>query len=80
MYIKFSKEQKDELIGRIRQYFSDERGEEIGDLAAENILSFITKEVGPFYYNQALRDAQKTVDERMAAIEEDLLSLRRPTD
>ncbi|HEX7064831.1 MAG TPA: DUF2164 domain-containing protein [Bacillales bacterium] len=80
MYIQFPKEQKEQIKDRLRQYFLDERGEEMGDLAAENLLSFITKEIGPVYYNQALRDAQKAVDERIANIEEDLLSMKRPIE
>ncbi|HEU5140624.1 MAG TPA: DUF2164 domain-containing protein [Bacillales bacterium] len=80
MYIQFPKEQKEKIKDRIRQYFLDERGEEIGDLAAENLLDFITKEIGPVYYNQALNDAQKAVDERMANMEEDLLSMKRPIE
>lgn len=78
MYIQFPKERKDQLIGRIQQYFADERSEDIGNLGAENFLDFITKEIGPYYYNQALRDAQSAVDQSMTAIEEDLLSLQRP--
>lgn len=80
MYVKFTKEQKDRMISRTQEFFANERGEDIGELAAENFLHFITKEIGPFYYNQALRDAQKAVDQRMLAIEEDLLSLERPTE
>ncbi|HET7657723.1 MAG TPA: DUF2164 domain-containing protein [Bacillales bacterium] len=78
--MKFPKEQKDQILVRIQQYFSVERGEEIGQLAAENLLHFITKEIGPYFYNQALRDAQRAVDLRMADIEEDLISLEHPSE
>lgn len=80
MYIQFSKEQKDEILSRIQEFFSNEREENIGELAAENVLYFITNEIGSFYYNQALKDAQKAIDQRTMAMEEDLLSLKRPTD
>lgn len=80
MPTKLPKEQKDQVLIRIQQYFSNERGEEIGQLAAENLLHFITKEIGPFFYNQAIRDAQATVDLRMSDIEEDLISLERPIE
>lgn len=79
MHVKFPKEQKDQVLIRIQQYFSSERGEEIGELAAENLLHFITKELGPFFYNQAIHDAQSAVQLRMSDIEEDLLSLEHPS-
>ncbi|HET7577745.1 MAG TPA: DUF2164 domain-containing protein [Bacillales bacterium] len=80
MYGKFPKEKKDRILVRIQQYFLEERDETIGDLAAENFLHFITEEIGPFYYNQGLQDAGQAFEERTEAIEEDLLSLHRPTD
>lgn len=38
MYIRLPKENKDQLKEELKEYFYYERSEEIGDLAAENIL------------------------------------------
>lgn len=58
MAISLSDETKEALVGAIKAYFLEERGEEIGDLQASLFLDFIVQEVGPSIYNQAIRDAQ----------------------
>lgn len=80
MYLKFPKEQRDQIIAQLKDFFYNERDEEIGDLAAENFLHFVTKNIGPHYYNQGIKDAARTVEEKSASLEEDLHSLERPID
>lgn len=77
MYIKLTKEVKESLIDKIQTYFLDERSEEMGRLAAENVLHFFIEEISPAIYNQAIEDAKYMVDQRLSGIEEDLDSLRR---
>lgn len=76
--IKLSREEKEMLVERVREYFENERSEEIGHLAAESILDFMMKELTPFVYNQAIFDARRIVAERMTSIEDDLYALERP--
>lgn len=71
--IKISKEKKEEFIKVIKAYFEKERDEEIGDLAASIFLDFITKEIGPEFYNQGVLDSYKYINERT----EDLLSIQK---
>lgn len=78
MVIKFPKEQKARIIPLIQNYFEDERGEKIGNLAAEFLLDFFVKEIGPFIYNQAISDAQAYLRLRMADIEDGLYELGKP--
>lgn len=78
MTLKIPKEQKQQIIDRVQQYFRDERDEEISELAADLLLDFITKQIRPWIYNQAVDDAQALVSQRMAAIEEDLYALKIP--
>lgn len=68
---KLAKEEKLKAIQDIREYFASERNEDIGDLAAEIILDFITEKIGPYYYNQAIIDAKKYINDRA----EDLFEL-----
>ncbi len=78
MIPKISKEQKMHIIRQIQQYFRDERGEEIGDLAAEFLIDFMIQQLGPVLYNQAIDDVQAVLNQRMAAFEEDVDALKRP--
>jgi len=78
MNIQLRKEEKEELMESIKEFFYEERSEEIGDLAAGNFLEFITKEIGPYFYNQGVQDAKHMVEMKMVSLEEDLLSLERP--
>jgi uncharacterized protein (DUF2164 family) len=63
--IELTKEQKKQAIQDIREYFSREREEEIGDLAGGIILDFITEKIGHYYYNQAISDIQKYMNEKI---------------
>jgi uncharacterized protein (DUF2164 family) len=78
MYIRIPKENKDQIKEELKEYFYHERSEEIGDLAAENMLDFILKEIGPYFYNQGVKDAKEMVSQSVAGIEEDIESLERP--
>ncbi|MDF2960150.1 MAG: hypothetical protein K0S39_1885 [Paenibacillus sp.] len=78
MNLKFPKEQKEYLIGIVQQYFKEERSEDLGNLAAEQLLDFMVKQVGPVIYNQAVGDCRRYVSERVAAVEEDMYALEKP--
>jgi uncharacterized protein (DUF2164 family) len=71
--INLTKEKRDEMILAIKHYFSEERGEEIGDLRAGLMLDFIREELAPEFYNQGVSDSYKA----MKDMAEDLLSIRR---
>ncbi|WP_163970424.1 DUF2164 domain-containing protein [Oceanobacillus halotolerans] len=78
MYVRFSKAEKDKIKENLKVYFEQERSEEIGDLAAENLFDFLVKEVGPYFYNQGIKDAKEMVEQKVMNLEEDLQSLERP--
>ncbi|WP_233523046.1 DUF2164 domain-containing protein [Peribacillus saganii] len=78
MYIKFPRDHKEHIVRSIQEYFYRQNGEEIGELAAEEFLDFAIKEIGPFIYNGAVKDAKSIIDEKMMNLEEDLSSLERP--
>ena len=71
--IELRKEQKDVLVAAIRKYFQEERGQDLGDLAALLILDFITEKLGPEFYNMGVQDAYRYLSER----NEEMLSLQR---
>ena len=52
-----AKERKEEMLAELKTYFSQERGEEIGDLGSTLILDFICEKLAPEFYNQGVRDS-----------------------
>jgi len=73
--MKLSKEQRDQVIQHIQQYFEEERDETIGDLAADGVLDFFMSHLAPIVYNQALSDSRHLVIQQMSSLEEDLYAL-----
>lgn len=76
--MKLPKEQRDQIIEQIQQFFELERSETIGTLAAGEVLDFMIKEIGPHLYNHAINDARTTVLERMQTLEDELYALEKP--
>jgi len=70
--IKLTKDKRDEMISDIKEYFLNEREEEIGDLASGIILDFIIERLAPEFYNQGVYDSYKYMEDRL----EDLLSIQ----
>jgi uncharacterized protein (DUF2164 family) len=62
--VKLSKKRKKMVISDIKEYFYEERGEEIGFLAAELFYDFIIEKIGPEIYNQGLIDAKSFLEEK----------------
>lgn len=71
--IDLTREKRAEMIEAIKEYFYNEREEELGDLAANLILEFIIKELAPEFYNQGVYDSYKYMGDRI----EDLLSIQK---
>lgn len=65
MKIEISKEEKKKAIKGIREYFLKERNEEIGELAGELVFDFISEKLGPYFYNKAVIDIQKYMNEKV---------------
>ncbi|MGM9926099.1 MAG: DUF2164 domain-containing protein [Bacillus sp. (in: firmicutes)] len=76
--VKIPREEKLEIISNIQNHFYQEFSDEIGELAAENLLDFMFKELSPYIYNEAIKDARMTVEQKMSALEEDLYALEKP--
>ncbi|WCN39635.1 DUF2164 domain-containing protein [Aneurinibacillus uraniidurans] len=72
---KIPKERKEDIISNIQQYFSEERDEPIGNLAAEQLLDFIVSQTAPIIYNQALNDVQTVIQQQFTSLEEEIYAL-----
>ncbi len=67
-----SDEKKTKYINEIIGFFQDERDEEIGLVAAENILDFFLQTMGEEIYKKAVTDCKKLLKERIEDIEIEL--------
>jgi len=71
--IKLTKEKREDMISSIKEYFYNEQGEELGDLASSKILNFIIDELALEFYNQGVNDSYKYMNKSI----DDLLSIQK---
>lgn len=71
--IQLTKEKRDDLISELKEYFYNEREEELGDLAASLMLDFIIQKLAPEFYNQGVYDSYIYFTDRV----EDLLGIQK---
>jgi len=77
--IDFSKEEKRVITDKIRRYFQEELDQDIGQLSSEFLLDFFSEEVGAYFYNRGLYDAQAILMGRMDNITEAIYEIEKPT-
>jgi Uncharacterized conserved protein len=75
--VDFPKAERAAATARLRAYFRDELDQELGQLPAEMLLDFIGREIGGFFYNRGLYDAQAVVRAKADDIVEALYGLER---
>ncbi len=60
-----SKDERQKIVNEIIAFFTDERGEEIGVVAADQILDFFLRTTGGFIYNKALDDTKPFIEKKL---------------
>ncbi|NCO02178.1 MAG: DUF2164 domain-containing protein [Epsilonproteobacteria bacterium] len=78
--IKFSKEETENIVYKIKQYFQNELQSDIGQFEAEFLLDFFAKEIGNHFYNEGVRDAQAVVSTQFDNITQSLYEIEKITD
>lgn len=78
--IEFSKDEKAIIVRKIQLYFREELDQEIGGFDAQFLLDFFAEELGAYFYNRGLYDAQAILQARLDAIGEAIDELEKPTD
>lgn len=78
--IKFTEEEKAVIVRKIQFYFTEELKQEIGRFDAEFLLDFFSGEVGSYFYNRGLYDAQAILSSKLDDLSEAIYQLERPTD
>lgn len=69
MPIKISTEQRKQAVASIERYFRSNMDEPIGSLAADTLLDFFLKEIGPLAYNAAVADVQQRLQARVMEVD-----------
>jgi uncharacterized protein (DUF2164 family) len=64
---------RNQMTDEIKRYFLEERGEELGDLAAMLILEFMADKLAPHFYNKGVLDAHEFMSHRL----EDIFELNK---
>ena len=77
--IEFSKEEKEVIVNQIQLYFREELEQKIGKFDAEFLLDFISEEIGAYYYNRGLYDAQTILESKVESITDAFYEIQKPT-
>jgi len=75
--IKLASDEKSILVDKIQQYLLTELDCDAGQFDTEFFLDFLTKELGGFYYNQGLFDAQAILANKIEHIDEAISELEQ---
>ena len=75
--IAFSREETAAITAKLRAYFRDELEIDLAALPAEMLVDFLGREIGPFFYNRGLYDAQAVVAAKAEDIGEAIAGLER---
>lgn len=78
--LKFSDEEKSQIVKKVKMYFSEELDQEIGGFDAEFLIDFFAEEIGAYFYNRGLYDAQALFTGKFEELAESVYELERPTD
>lgn len=78
--VKFSKEQQEEIIQKLQRYCGRELDIELKGFDAQFLLDFIGKEIGIYFYNQGLFDAQAVLSKKIDDIQDAIGQLERFSD
>ena len=78
--ITFSKDEKAIIVRKIQLYFSEELKQQIGQFDAELLLDFVGQEIGSYFYNRGLYDAQAALNAKLEDVQDAIYQLELPTD
>ena len=78
--IRFSKEEKELMVKKTQLYFSEELGSEIGPFDTQFLIDFFAKEIGCYFYNRGLYDAQAVLEKRLQHITDAIYDLEKRTE
>ena len=69
MTIDISKDDRKEAIASIERYFQENMEEKIGNIAADGLLDYFLREIGPIMYNKAVAEVQECLGVRIMELD-----------
>ena len=78
--IEINAEQKAALVQKLQVYMEQELDVDLGQFDAEFLVDFIGDNIGGYFYNQGLYDAQLLISSKIDLINESLYELEKPVD
>ncbi|MET4731215.1 uncharacterized protein (DUF2164 family) [Lysobacter enzymogenes] len=78
--IRFDDQEKALLVAKLQRYFTEELKQPIGRFDAEFLLDFLSEELGAYYYNRGVADAQAVLTAKAADLADAVWQLERPTE
>jgi uncharacterized protein (DUF2164 family) len=77
--ITFTRDERDIICRKIQLYMREELEQEVGQFDAGFLLDFFAEEIGPYFYNRGLYDAQAILENRLENIAEAIYEIEKPT-
>jgi len=78
--IQFSEVELGIIRKKIQDYFSESLGQDLGRFEAEDLVGFLSKELGSYFYNRGIYDAQAILMSKVDQITEEIYALEKPTE
>ncbi|MEQ6290402.1 DUF2164 domain-containing protein [Vogesella sp. GCM10023246] len=69
MSISLDKARREQAIESLQRYGAENFDEALGRLQSEALLDFLLAEIGPAIYNQAVRDVQERLQQRVMEVD-----------
>ena len=69
---------KEEIISSLQAYFEAELGQDLGQFEAGFLLDFLQEKLGPYFYNEGLKDAQAVIHAQLEEIDNQLIQIEKP--
>jgi uncharacterized protein (DUF2164 family) len=78
--IAFSKDEKELIVQKVKKYFDEELRQDIGGFDAEFLIDFFAAEIGSYFYNRGLKDAQLLFTEKAEELGYLVQEMEKPTN
>ena len=78
--LEFTSEEKNQIVRKVKMYFEEELDQQIGNFDAEFLIDFFAEEVGAYFYNRGLYDAQALLAQKVDELADSIYELERPTE
>ncbi|MEM1187664.1 MAG: DUF2164 domain-containing protein [Pseudomonadota bacterium] len=76
----FTADEKEIIVQKVKQYFRDQLEQDIGGFDAEFLIDFFAEEIGAYFYNRGLHDAQALFARKVDEFSDAVYELERPVN